>query len=56
MVTYIIPARYFVTILRAILIKGVGLETYWRELLALALFTFIVLGISTVRMARTRLS
>ena len=36
--TCIIPARYFVTILRGIYLKGVGISVLWREALFLALF------------------
>jgi ABC-2 type transport system permease protein len=35
-VTYLIPLRYFLVILRGIFMKGVGLETFWPEALALA--------------------
>jgi ABC-2 type transport system permease protein len=34
-VTYLIPLRYFLVILRAIFMKGVGFETWWPEALAL---------------------
>jgi ABC-2 type transport system permease protein len=35
-VTYLIPLRYFLVILRSIFLKGVGLETWWPQALALA--------------------
>jgi ABC-2 type transport system permease protein len=35
-VTYLIPLRYFLVILRSIFLKGVGLETLWPQVLALA--------------------
>ena len=31
-VTYAVPARYFLTALRAIVLKGTGIETFWHEL------------------------
>ncbi len=34
-VTYLIPLRYFLIILRGIFLKGVGLETFWPDALAL---------------------
>ncbi len=34
-ITYLIPLRYFVIILRGIFLKGVGLETLWPQALAL---------------------
>jgi len=45
-VTYIIPARYFVTILRGIYLKGVGLTVLWGEALFLAGFGGVVLVIA----------
>jgi len=35
-ITYLIPLRYFLVILRSIFLKGVGLETLWPQVLALA--------------------
>jgi ABC-2 type transport system permease protein len=36
LVTYLIPVRYFLVILRSIFMKGVGLETFWPQAVALA--------------------
>lgn len=41
-VSRIVPARYFVTILKGIFLKGVGVQILWAELLALALYGGIV--------------
>ena len=41
-ITHIIPARYFVTILKGIFLKGVGLEVLWVELLFLIVFAGLV--------------
>ena len=35
-VTYLIPLRYFLVIVRGIFLKGVGLETLWPQALALS--------------------
>ena len=48
--TYLIPLRYFVIILRGIFLKGVGLETLWPQ--ALALFGLGV-GILTLAVLRS---
>jgi len=40
--TYIVPARYFVTILKTIFLKGAGLEILWGELGFLFLYAAIV--------------
>ena len=55
LVTYLIPARYFVEVLRSILLKGVGIEAYWKELLALGVFSLVVLAVASIRMARVKL-
>ena len=41
-VTYIVPARYFVTVLKSIFLKGVGVEVLWAELTFLFLYAAIV--------------
>jgi drug efflux transport system permease protein len=50
--TRIIPARYFVTILTAIFLKGVGLEVLWAEALFLLAFASIVFFLATRTMGR----
>jgi ABC-2 type transport system permease protein len=44
--THIIPARYFVTILRGIYLKGVGLPVLWGEALFLAVFGTAVMTVA----------
>jgi ABC-2 type transport system permease protein len=51
-VTYAIPARYFLTALRAIVLKGARIEAFWLELVALALFATAVLTLAAVRLRR----
>jgi ABC-2 type transport system permease protein len=52
MVTYAVPARYFLTALRAIVLKGVGPALFWEQLVALAIFAAIVLGLASLRLRR----
>lgn len=54
-VTYIIPARYFLVALRAIMLKGVGIAGFWQQVLFLAAFAVIITGLSWVRMRKKRL-
>ena len=42
LLTYIVPARYFVTILKGIFLKGVGLRVLWFEVLFLAVFGVVM--------------
>ncbi len=53
-VTYVVPARYFLVALRGIVLKGVGLATVWWDVVALAIYAVVVLGLSSVRLARER--
>lgn len=52
-VTTLVPARYFVTILQGLFLKGVGLRVLWPELLALVLFTAVVGGLAHRRFSKT---
>jgi ABC-2 type transport system permease protein len=48
-----IPLTYFLQILRGIILKGVGLEVLWPQVLALAAFGLIVFGLSANRFRKT---
>jgi ABC-2 type transport system permease protein len=52
LVTYAVPARYFLVALRAIVLKGAGLEVYWLDLVALSGFAIVVLALASVRLQR----
>jgi ABC-2 type transport system permease protein len=47
--TYLIPLRYFLVVIRGIFLKGVGLEVLWPQALALLGFGIAVLAISAAR-------
>jgi ABC-2 type transport system permease protein len=51
-ITYAVPARYFLTALRGIVLKGAGLASVADSLGALVLFTAVVLGVAAVRLRR----
>lgn len=51
-VTYVVPARYFLVALRAIVLKGAGLEAFATELVALAIFATVMLTLTSLRLAR----
>ena len=48
-VTTLVPARYFLVIIRGIFLKGVGLVVLWRELLFLAGFAVLMLMASSAK-------
>jgi ABC-2 type transport system permease protein len=48
-ITVVVPARYFIEILRDIYLKGLGLEYFWKETLYILLF-----GVTTLVLAAWR--
>lgn len=48
-ITYLIPARYFLVVIRGIFLKGVGLAILWKELLFLSLFAVFMLMASSAK-------
>jgi ABC-2 type transport system permease protein len=51
-ITYLLPARYFLVVLRAIILKGAGLSAFWDQALILAIFAFFMISISSLRMRK----
>ena len=51
-ITYLIPLRYFVVILRGIFLKGVGLETLWPQALALFAWGVVILALAYMRSSK----
>jgi len=47
--TTIVPARYFIEILRDIYLKGLGLEYFWKETLYILIFGFVTLALAAWR-------
>jgi len=50
--TYLIPLRYFVIILRGIFLKGVGLETLWPHMLGLFAWGVAILTLAVLRSSK----
>lgn len=50
--TYLIPLRYFLVILRGLFLKGVGLETFWPQALALLGWGVAILTLATLRSSK----
>jgi ABC-2 type transport system permease protein len=48
-VTYLIPLRYFLVILRGIFLKGVGIDVLWPQAAALLAWGLVVLTLATLR-------
>ncbi len=52
--SYLVPLRYFLTIVRAIMLKGAGVEAFSGDLIALAIFCVLIMALA-VRRFRKRL-
>ena len=48
-ITYIVPLRYFLEIIRGVVLKGVGIETLWPQALALLAIGVTVLSLAVSR-------
>ena len=51
-ITRIVPARYYLAILRGVILKGAPLVTYLPELAFLVLFAAVALGVAWIRLVR----
>jgi len=47
--TIVVPARYFIEILRDIYLKGLGLESFWRETLYIMVFGIVMIALAAHR-------
>ena len=53
-ITHIVPARYFLVILRGVVLKGAELAIFSSEIAALVLYGVAVLGLASLRLAKER--
>jgi ABC-2 type transport system permease protein len=51
-ITTVVPARYFLTALRGVVLKGLDLRDVWAPVLALVIYAAVVLGLSAARLAK----
>jgi ABC-2 type transport system permease protein len=51
-VTLVVPARYFIVALRAIVLKGASITTFWPHLAALGVFATVMLAVASLRLSR----
>jgi ABC-2 type transport system permease protein len=52
-ITYLIPLTYFITIVRGIFLKGVGVAVLWPQILALLAWGLIIVGLAVARSRKT---
>ncbi|MCS6826791.1 MAG: ABC transporter permease [Caldilinea sp.] len=53
LVSYAVPLRYFLIIVRGIVLKGVGLSALWPEVLALSVFALVVMSAAVMRFRKS---
>jgi ABC-2 type transport system permease protein len=52
-VSRIIPARYFIEVLRGIILRGAGLAELWRPVAWLTFYTVVIIGLAVARFKKT---
>jgi|LSQX01.2.fsa_nt_gb ABC-2 type transport system permease protein len=52
-IAVVLPATHYITMVRAIILKGVGIDLLWRPLLALLAITLVLIAISVRRFSKT---
>ena len=49
----LIPARYFIEVLRGIILRGTGLEDLWEPVAWLLFYTVLIIGLAVARFKKT---
>ncbi len=52
-ISYAVPARYYLTLIRGLFLKGVGIDVLWPQLVAMVIFATVVLIMATSRFRRS---
>jgi len=50
--TFAVPARYFLVVLRGVILKGAGLAPYRQDIAFLLVYALAVLGLAFARLTR----
>ena len=50
--SHLVPARYYIDVLRGVLLKGNGFTETWQDLLLLVAFAVVMVALSTRRFSR----
>jgi ABC-2 type transport system permease protein len=51
-ITFIVPARYFVEILKGLFLQGVGLSVLWPQVLALVIYAVLIVNLARKRFTK----
>jgi len=52
--TWLFPTKYYIEILQALMVKGVGIVSYWHQALGLLVYALAAASIAALRFARSR--
>ncbi len=52
-ISYVIPLRYLLVIIRGIILKGVGLQVLASQVVAIVIFGMVILGLASARFRKT---
>ncbi len=52
-ISRVIPARYFIEVLRGIILRGAGLADLWRPIAWLVFYTVVIIGLAVARFKKT---
>ena len=52
LITFVVPARYFLVALRGIVLKGTALPLLWPQMVALSIYAIAMLTFASIRLAR----
>ncbi len=51
--TYVIPAKYFIQVVRGIVLRGAGIRELWEPVALLFAFTVLIIGLAIARFQKT---
>lgn len=54
-ISYAIPARYFVSIVRAVILRGADVTAIWQPLVMMTIFAVVILGMASARASKLRI-
>ena len=54
-ISYVVPARYFVAIVRAVILRGADLMAIWQPLVMMTIFAVGILALASARASRLRI-
>jgi ABC-2 type transport system permease protein len=52
LITFVVPARYFVEILKGLFLQGVGLAVLWPQVLALVIYAVLIMNLASKRFSK----